>query len=95
MSEDPNAVADRYAKRAEMAKSLGFDPAPFRDAEKLMREIAVMRAAREDPDLNARYIAYLAAQGDSESAVEPEDDGFVTPQRYLTPAVINTNECAD
>lgn len=95
MSEDPNVVADRYAKRAEMVERLGADPAPFRDVEKLMREIAVMRAAREDPDLNARYIAYLAAQGEFKSGVEPEDDGFVTPQRYLTPAVINTNECAD
>lgn len=35
-----NELADRFAARADLVESLGYDPAPFRDAEKLALMLA-------------------------------------------------------
>lgn len=41
-----------------------------------------LHAVADDAGARAAYMAELT-----------EDDGFITPERYLTP--LNTNECAD
>lgn len=97
MNNEADALADRFAARADLAESLGYDPGPFRDAEKCAHMCAVMGAVSDDAGSRMAALEDDTVTLDERMTGikrmwELEDDGYYTAYCTGVIPIITTDE---